>query len=137
MKNHHSHHLHGHKAQINQLLSIIISANIQTLQNRIYRGSGKERGRVFAELLQVDTAVVTVGRTVRFTSTTVMAGRCGPGGGDGRADGVVPWSGDDGDGGGGSRGGGDMVPGAAVKAEEERDGDGGGGTGWLGSWAWQ
>jgi hypothetical protein len=103
MKNHHRHHLHGHKGQINQLLSIIIYANIQTQQNIFYRGNGKEREREreFAELLQVDAMVV-------------MAEWRGLSGGDGRADGVVPKRGGDGDGSGGGRGGGGVVLGVVV-----------------------
>jgi hypothetical protein len=73
MKNHHRHHWHGYKAQINQFLSIIIYANIQTQQNRINRESEKERGRGFAELLQVDAAAVMAGRTAWFSSEAVMA----------------------------------------------------------------
>jgi hypothetical protein len=44
--------------------------------------------------------VVTVGRKALFPMTTVTVGRCGPGGGDGRADDAVPRRGVDGDGGG-------------------------------------
>jgi hypothetical protein len=122
MKNHHMHHWHGYKAQINQLLSIIIYASIQTKQNGIYRGSGKERGRGFAELLHVDATVVTARRTARFLGAAVTTRRRGPGDGDGRADDAVPGCG--GDGGGDGRGGNGVVPGIAVKAEEW-DGNGG------------
>jgi hypothetical protein len=65
----------------------------------------------------VDAAAVTIGWTSRFLGATVMAGRHGPNGDDGRVDGAVLER--DGDNGGGGRGGGRMVPGAAMKAEEE------------------
>jgi hypothetical protein len=72
----------------------------------------------------------------------VKAGRCGPGGGDGWANAAVPGHGCDGNDGGGYQGGGGLVPGVALKAEEEQDseterveergddGDSGGGARW-------
>jgi hypothetical protein len=49
---------------------------METQQNGIYRGNGKERGRGFAKLLQVDdTVVVTAGRMARFPDATVTAER--------------------------------------------------------------
>jgi hypothetical protein len=65
-------------------------------------------------------AEVTARRTAWFPSMAMMVRWRGPGGGDGRADDVVP--GRSGDGGGGGRRGGGVVLGAAVKVEEERDG---------------
>jgi hypothetical protein len=62
--------------------------------------------------------VEAIGRTVRFPSVVVTAGRCGPDDYDSCADGAVPGRGSDDDGGGGGRGGSDVVP----TAEEERDG---------------
>jgi hypothetical protein len=60
----------------------------------------------------------------------VTAERCGPGGSDGRADGVIPVCGGDGDVSGSGRGRGGLVPGVALKAEEEQDGyDSEGGAG--------
>jgi hypothetical protein len=72
---------------------------------------------------------VTAGRTARSPGMAVMTGRCGPSGGDGRADDTVPGHGGDSNGAGGSQGGDSVVPGVVVKVEEERDGDGGEGGG--------
>jgi hypothetical protein len=68
---------------------------------------------------------VMVGRTAQFLVAVVMAGQCGPGGGDGQTDGIVTGSSDDGDGGGGGRGGNGLVPGSALKVEEEQGDDDG------------
>jgi hypothetical protein len=91
--------------------------------------SGKERGRGFAELLQVDMAAVTARRMAWFLVAAVMSRQCRPGGGDGWADDAIPRYG--GDGGEGGQGGSGLLPGMTLKAEEERDGDsyGGGGAG--------
>jgi hypothetical protein len=70
-------------------------------------------------MLQVDVVVVTARGTARFPGAAVMAGRCGIGGGDGRVDDAVFGHGGDDNGG---RGGCGIIPGAVVKAEEERDG---------------
>jgi hypothetical protein len=98
-----------------------------------FTGGVGKRGRGLAELLQLDAAAVTTGRTARFPGTAVTVRRHGPNDGDGQVDGTVPGCGGDGDSGGGGRGGGSVVLGVVVKVKEERDGDGGGGAGRLSS----
>jgi hypothetical protein len=66
----------------------------------------------------MDLAAVMAKRMARFPGMAVMAGLCGPNGGDGRADNVIPRGGGDCDGIGGGRGGDGMVP----TVEEEQDG---------------
>jgi hypothetical protein len=72
------------------------------------------------------------GRMTQFSGVAVMAGRCRPDSGDGRADGAVP--GHSGDDGGRSQGSGDVVPGVA---EEEQGNNNKGGVGRLSYRAWR
>jgi hypothetical protein len=96
----HRHHWHGHKAQINQLLSIIIQANTAkwNLQRQRERERERERERVLSNCWRWKRFRRSGpgGGDIREDGAVVTIGRRGPGGGDGREDDMVPGRGGDG-----------------------------------------